>query len=94
MDSVYELICMLISLYNRGFPIILEEQIFCKKELGHIHISNILFLEIHLFDRNMLYFPGSLNIGPKQDILEYCKTEWRGQTKRAAIMQKVRKKQS
>lgn len=32
---------------------------------------------------------GSLNIGPKQDILEYCKTEWRGQTKRAAIMQKA-----
>lgn len=55
MDSVYELICMLISLYNRGFPIILEEQLFCKKELGHIHISNILFLEIHLFDRNAVF---------------------------------------
>lgn len=32
---------------------------------------------------------GSLNIGPKQDILEYCKAEWRGQTKRACIMQKA-----
>uniref|UniRef100_K1R9M9 Ubiquitin thioesterase otulin n=1 Tax=Magallana gigas TaxID=29159 RepID=K1R9M9_MAGGI len=32
---------------------------------------------------------GSLNIGPKQDILEYCKAEWRGQTKRASIMQKA-----
>ncbi|XP_052685533.1 uncharacterized protein LOC128165242 isoform X1 [Crassostrea angulata] len=35
------------------------------------------------------FSPGSLNIGPKQDILEYCKAEWRGQTKRASIMQKA-----
>ncbi|XP_055998560.1 uncharacterized protein LOC125683738 isoform X5 [Ostrea edulis] len=33
--------------------------------------------------------PGSLNIGPKQDVLEYCKKEWKGQTKKASTMLKA-----
>lgn len=67
--------------------------IFCKfRGNGYSCLSDstcLIFILINLTD-GMLYFTGSLNIGPKQDILEYCKAEWRGQTKRASIMQKVK----
>ncbi|XP_062617477.1 uncharacterized protein LOC134279138 isoform X1 [Saccostrea cucullata] len=33
--------------------------------------------------------PGCLNVGPKQDVLEYCKKEWKGNTRRASVMLKA-----